>query len=68
MGERREFILEPDVTDSDLGITDLAYLKFYAPTWKQFHEIFIVIDQRKSYINQDILKYVVRNNGEMGDR
>lgn len=60
--------MEPDVTDSDLGITDLAYLKVYAPTWKPFHEIFIVIEQRESYINQGISKYVVRNIGEMGDR
>lgn len=39
-------MLELNVSNQGLG-TDVGYPKFYVPTWKQFHEVFTVTEQRQ---------------------
>lgn len=45
---KRQFILELNLNDHGPGNTGLSYSKSHVPTWKQFHEFFFLIEQRKA--------------------
>lgn len=42
-GEKRQFILEPNMNGYYPENTDLGYPKFHVPTWKQFPRAFMVL-------------------------
>lgn len=44
---QRQFILKPPMSDHGPRNTDLGYPKLLVPMWKQFHDVFIVTEQRK---------------------
>lgn len=48
---KRQFVLEPNLSDISPENIELGSPSFQVPIWKQFHRVFILKERRKSCIN-----------------
>lgn len=48
---KRQFVLEPNLSDNSPENIELGSPSFQVPIWKQFHRVFILKEQRKPCIN-----------------